>query len=1608
MPTSSGCPTPDQLRALLDGSLSDVEQTSLNRHLESCESCQRTLESLVAGKESWDGVARRLANADGPATPALADAMASAKQSADTISSGGGAPTDADLPLNFLQPSDQPDSLGRLGPYEILHVIGRGGFGVVLKALDTSLRRIVAIKVLSPALAANASARRRFVREARAAAAVVHEHVVAIHAVADQHEPPYLVMQYIEGKTLQDRLDQSGPLAVREVLRIGMQTAAGLAAAHAQGLVHRDIKPSNILLENGVERVKLTDFGLARAMDDASVTQSGVIAGTPQYMSPEQARGEAVDHRSDLFSLGCVLYSVCVGHAPFRASTTMGVLKRVCDDSPPPIHELNPDIPDWLIRLVGKLMAKNPADRFQTAKEAADVLGQSLVQLQQPQTIPLPIQAASLPQAASPGATPALPLVAQENLAIKVLTVPALGVFGLLVVIVLIGKMHWQEFLVASCVLGLWVMFVRWIVTARRALALAASQPDEIPKPEAMPPRSQSRSMRVRIGLALGLVAGSLSMAWLISTNLQPMSRPADGWWGFVGEFGLWLAAGACLVTGILVGGRRFVRGLDTTTPGGRLWGTAISGALLAIVCAGLLLVGGFAAVYQSSYSPRPMTTAHLTLKLAGPHIAVTLNGEKVAVPPSGQVDLSLVAGEYVIATIKNGRPEVRSGETLYAGEVKVSEYQESQADAIQITGPMVMSYGPGASAPSVADYIQLQGRWTIISEERGGELVTAPQRGKWIEFDRGTMRWDTPDTPRFQLFPTESRVAIYAAVHPGQIDILNFRASGIYKLDGDSLTLAIADPDKPRPTEFVSRPGSAVTLTICRRAEKSRRDSGSDNRAWSVAFGWSLGPDGPTLTDGFARDVLKLQPAQIEQVNRVLQAIYDEYPVLEAKNTEQQTNEAGHLVIRINTFTDQIEKLESRLWSQLDTILDPQQQSLARLNLKLGPSAGVSLNNLGEFARPGFFGWGKQGLYLELWRVGVWYHWKVQSGGAQDSSRAPQLPEGYRRFWKEPTQSVKDAPTTEELDRLVELAEQDLRRVRALVEKNVESTAAADEAEVKVIEARVRRANARQDHAEVVTQLRRLVEIRESEQARIGNLVKSGTVPPSESANAEKRLLEAKIQLKDAETALAMTLIPAQGIAWGPISPMGMQLGLQLDPRRDEYRRGETVKLQLFLRNAGKTAMSTTLPRLEVLEKFDFDLSLLDDQGRKLPWSWGQAHKSQALFTVSGGMALTLRPDAMHELPVVEIVIGKGTASATAMAHLDLELGQTCRLVGKLGTYGYAKGEGDPLESGVISVRVQPGGSDLSNVEQTKPAAELLFDKAGVWNVIRSHDGKLLVAIGPNGDRDGSKFKVWDAETLAERLTFTEGRTMFDLAFLPDGQRIATCESDFRIRLRDLATGGILQESEKFADSPLSLAVGDNGETLIFGGPDQLVRVWDLKANQIRSVFSGATTRIHSVAASPDGKFVAAGCENGHILVWDAKTAERRHLWTHFDRKVTSVAFSPDSKHLAAANWEHIACIFDPGNDFPWKFLTKHTNHVHAVAWSPDGQRVATASSDGTVMLWNAAKADRLIVINANANQCYDAVFLDNARLATTHRDGVVRVWDVSAFENGSSKPKQ
>ncbi|MEX1233099.1 MAG: protein kinase [Planctomycetaceae bacterium] len=357
------CPTSEQLSRLLTAQLAPAAERELLSHLDTCENCQQRMLRLSGSDDELLNRLNELGNEDVSSSDTLQRALRQLKEEV--------SPCGDDDALPFLQPANAPNCLGQIGPYEVLDVIGRGGMGIVLKARDPALNRLNAVKVLLPEIASSRRARQRFLREARAAAAISHENLVTIFAVDEFQGFPFLVMEYIEGVSVQVRLSSNGPFAIGDVLRIGVQIAGGLTAAHACGVIHRDIKPDNILL-NGIDgRVKITDFGLAHVIDDVQLTQTGVVAGTPPYMSPEQAQGETVDSRSDLFSLGCVLYAMCAGASPFQGRSTIDTIRRVCDAVPLPLKRINAQAPDSLIAVIDRLLAKNPIDRFQTA---ADVL----------------------------------------------------------------------------------------------------------------------------------------------------------------------------------------------------------------------------------------------------------------------------------------------------------------------------------------------------------------------------------------------------------------------------------------------------------------------------------------------------------------------------------------------------------------------------------------------------------------------------------------------------------------------------------------------------------------------------------------------------------------------------------------------------------------------------------------------------------------------------------------------------------------------------------------------------------------------------------------------------------------------------------------------------------------------------------------------------------------------------------------------------------------------------------------------------------------------------------------------------------------------------------
>jgi serine/threonine protein kinase len=278
-------------------------------------------------------------------------------------------PPEGSADTRFLGPSGDTSAARpaapqtKFGTYRAIRELGAGGMGVVYEAEDEWLHRRVALKVLRADLPAEQRARERFLREARAMAAVDDDHVVHIYQVGEENGRPYMAMQLLEGETLESRLRRESRLPPPEAARIGREIALGLAEAHAKGLIHRDVKPANVWLESPNGRVKLLDFGLALHRDTTHLTTSGFVIGTPTYMSPEQSRGETLDGRTDLFSLGAILYQMTTGDRPFDGPNALAVVRNLEFHQPGRVNVKRPEVPAAFSNLIMELLAKNPKDR---------------------------------------------------------------------------------------------------------------------------------------------------------------------------------------------------------------------------------------------------------------------------------------------------------------------------------------------------------------------------------------------------------------------------------------------------------------------------------------------------------------------------------------------------------------------------------------------------------------------------------------------------------------------------------------------------------------------------------------------------------------------------------------------------------------------------------------------------------------------------------------------------------------------------------------------------------------------------------------------------------------------------------------------------------------------------------------------------------------------------------------------------------------------------------------------------------------------------------------------------------------------------------------------
>jgi eukaryotic-like serine/threonine-protein kinase len=395
------CPDRTVLQRLLLGQLPFSDSQRLAEHLHACLSCTAVVRTFTAVDTLVEAARARTLTVDAPDREAVRHLVEWLRRlepigDDNPTLARDETPSNVSVPVvlanpeggyrvtarkqadgyDFLEAAREPGELGWLGSYRILKLLGSGGMGLVFAAEDVHRKRPVALKVMKPEMAGKPVARERFMREARVKALLDHENIVPILEVGEEHGVPFITMPLLKGVSLEDWLQRNLTLSVAQVLRLGVQIARGLVAAHAAGLVHRDIKPANLWLEpEQGGRIKILDFGVARAVtDDSKLTHRGGLVGTPAFLAPEQAAGAKVDHRSDLFSLGVVLYRLATGHLPFRGDSTMTVLFALANQQPKPVRELNPNMPEALAELIAQLLAKDPGARPASAGEVVERL----------------------------------------------------------------------------------------------------------------------------------------------------------------------------------------------------------------------------------------------------------------------------------------------------------------------------------------------------------------------------------------------------------------------------------------------------------------------------------------------------------------------------------------------------------------------------------------------------------------------------------------------------------------------------------------------------------------------------------------------------------------------------------------------------------------------------------------------------------------------------------------------------------------------------------------------------------------------------------------------------------------------------------------------------------------------------------------------------------------------------------------------------------------------------------------------------------------------------------------------------------------------------------
>ncbi|MBA2685460.1 MAG: serine/threonine protein kinase [Gemmatimonadaceae bacterium] len=460
--------------------------------------------------------------------------------------------------------------------YALERQLGRGGMGIVYLARDLTLERPVAIKVLPPEFAMRPEWRERFLYETRTAASFSHPNIVPVHAVEERGDLLCFVMGFVDGETLTERVRLGGPLGTAEAVRLIQEIAWALSYAHGRGVIHRDVKPDNILLERATGRALVTDFGIARGIAVHGADTPGEIVGTPHFMSPEQAAGDAVDGRADLYSLGIVAFYAVTARVPFDAENASAIIAQQITREAPSIAELRPDLPDGLLSTINMLLKKDPAARFQTGEAVVEAL--DALRAMRPDVAPSIRLFLSLAPALGIGA---VALAWASPLIVRLAHYDADRALLAALVITIIVALVWR------LVAGVRALAEQGFGYAafRRAVVAANVERRAVRAQRKLAPRWRERRRRRAWGLGIGFVAAALVLAWVRVHRAYLGNGIYE-----VGRTGLLLAVvGAVAIMTVVLLVLSDVIGAATTTPlSHRLWTGPVGRAFYRIATIGL------------------------------------------------------------------------------------------------------------------------------------------------------------------------------------------------------------------------------------------------------------------------------------------------------------------------------------------------------------------------------------------------------------------------------------------------------------------------------------------------------------------------------------------------------------------------------------------------------------------------------------------------------------------------------------------------------------------------------------------------------------------------------------------------------------------------------------------------------------------------------------------------------------------------------------------------------------------------------------------------------------------------------------------------------------